>query len=268
MFVDTHTHVVAPDRKRYPLTPVEASGGWYREAPVSVEELVAAMDEAGVDRAVLVQAVSAYRFDNRYALDCSRANTARCTSVVCTDLGTPDATATVRRLVGDGARGLRWWALADESLAEPRDVWDLLASARLPVVITMFARRLEELDGLLEVLPPAPIALDHCAFADFSSGVPAQLRAIARHPAVTLKVSTIVLDGLAEHGDVRDGLAEIASCFGADRLMWGSDYSQTHDRSYAELAELARHAARGLDHDAREAFLGGTALRMWPELAR
>ena len=84
---------------------------------------------------------------------------------------------------------------------------------------------------------------------------------------VSLKVSTIVLDGLRSHGDVRDGLAELAACFGAERLMWGSDFSQTHDRPYAELAEQARFAASHLDDDARAAFLGGTALRHWPELA-
>ena len=115
-------------------------------------------------------------------------------------------------------------------------------------------------------LPDVPIAVDHCAFADFSHGVPDDLRALVDHPRVSLKVSTIVLDRMAEHGDVRDGLAELAACFGADRLMWGSDFSQTHDRPYPELAEYARRAASRLDPGAREAFLGGTAMRLWPQL--
>ncbi len=48
--------------------------------------------------------------------------------------------------------------------------------------------------------------------------------------------------------------------------MWGSDYSQTHDAPYAELAELPRHAASKLADDARWAYLAGTALALWPEL--
>ena len=56
--------------------------------------------------------------------------------------------------------------------------------------------------------------------------------------------------------------------FGADRLMWGSDYSQTHDRSYAELLGLAEAATAELSPGDRAAYLGGTALRLWPELAR
>ena len=265
LVVDTHTHVVARESGQYPL---DAVGGWYRDAAVSVEELLALMGEARVDRAVLVQAVSAYRHDNRYVLDSAMRDPARCTSVVCLDPQAPGAAAELRRLATSrGAHGLRWWALADEPLGEPRAMWDELQELGLPVVVTMFARRLDELARVVAGLPPVPIALDHCAFADLSGGVPEDLRLLAALPTISLKVSTIVLDGMAEHGDVRDGLAELVAVFGADRLMWGSDFSQTHDRPYPDLADLARHAASRLEDHDRAAFLGGTALRLWPELA-
>jgi predicted TIM-barrel fold metal-dependent hydrolase len=268
MIVDTHTHVVAPDGERYPLQALEAEGGWYRDAAVSVDGLVELMDEARVDRAVLVQGVSAYRYDNRYVLDSGARRRDRCTSVVCLDTQAPGAVTELRRLTHEhGGRGLRWWALSTEPLGEPRALWDELAVLGLPVVVTMFASRLDELRSVVPTLPPVPIALDHCAFADFARGVPDELRAFAALPTVSLKVSTIVLDGMGAHGDVRDGVAELAACFGAERLMWGSDFSQTHDRPYPELAELARSATGRLDDDARGAFLGGTALRHWPELA-
>jgi predicted TIM-barrel fold metal-dependent hydrolase len=268
VIVDTHTHVIAPDPAGYPLDALEPTGGWYRDAAVSVEGLLVLMAEAGVDRAVLVQAVSAYRFDNRYVLESAASHADRCSSVVCLDPQAPGAAAELRRLARDhGARGLRWWALADEPLVEPRAVWDELARLGLPVVVTMFARRLGELRDAVLTLPPVPIAVDHCAFADFSHGVPEDLRALSALPTISLKVSTIVLEAMARHGDVRDGLRELAACFGADRLMWGSDFSQTHDRPYPELAEQARFAASRLTDDARAAFLGGTALRLWPELA-
>jgi predicted TIM-barrel fold metal-dependent hydrolase len=268
MIVDTHTHVVAPDTDRYPFHEREAEGAWYRDAVVSVDDLVERMDEARVDRAVLVQGVGAYRFDNRYVLDSAARFRDRCSSVVCLDPQAPGAAAELRRLACDReARGLRWWALSAEPLAEPRAMWDEIATLDLPVVVTMFAGRLGELRRVVPTLPPVPIALDHCAFADFARGVPDELRAFASFPTVSLKVSTLVLDGMRAHGDVRDGLAELAACFGAERLMWGSDFSQTHDRPYVELAEQARFAASRLDDDKRAAFLGGTALRYWPELA-
>jgi hypothetical protein len=49
--------------------------------------------------------------------------------------------------------------------------------------------------------------------------------------------------------------------------MWGSDYSQTHDRPYVELAGYARHAASKLGDEDRNWFLAGTARSLWPELA-
>ncbi len=200
-------------------------------------------------------------------VDSAQQFTGRCASVVCLDPAAPGAPAELRALVTQkGAGGLRWWALTDEPLDEPRATWDELARLGVPVVVTMFATRLVELAALVPRLPEVPIAVDHCAFADFSHGVPDDLRALVDHPRVSLKVSTIVLDRMAEHGDVRDGLAELAACFGGDRLMWGSDFSQTHDRPYPELAEYARRAASRLDPDAREAFLGGTAMRLWPQL--
>jgi predicted TIM-barrel fold metal-dependent hydrolase len=216
---------------------------------------------------VLVQAVGAYRHDNRYVLDAAAAHRDRCTSVVCIDLGAPDATAELRRLVGEhGARGLRWWALDGQPFDEPREVWDELERLDIPVVVTLFADRLEDLLRIVPSLPPVPLALDHCAFVDWSAGVPGPLAAVREHRNVSMKVSTIVLDAMAEHGDVRDAVAQLAASVGGDRLLWGSDFSQTHDRSYADLAALARHAASRLDDADRAAFLGENALRIWPEL--
>jgi predicted TIM-barrel fold metal-dependent hydrolase len=59
----------------------------------------------------------------------------------------------------------------------------------------------------------------------------------------------------------------LAERFGADRLVWGSDYPQTHDRSYAELLALGRDACAGLPADDQAGVLGENALRLWPALA-
>jgi len=141
----------------------------------------------------------------------------------------------------------------------------------VPVVITMFAPRLEELLAVVPTLPPVPIAIDHCAFADYTHGIPEVMRDLSRLPAeqgvtVSWKVSTITLDAMEAAGDMRDGLAELVDRVGDERVLWGSDFSQTHDRPYDELAEQARRAASRLGDDARAAFLGVNALRLWPDL--
>ena len=85
MIVDSHVHVIAPDLERYPFTPRPLSGQWYIDAPCSADALLSAMDATGVDRAVLVQAVGAYSFDNAYAADESRARPDRFVSAACID---------------------------------------------------------------------------------------------------------------------------------------------------------------------------------------
>ena len=80
-------------------------------------------------------------------------------------------------------------------------------------------------------------------------------------------MSSNALEAAEPHGDLCDFVCELAARFGARRLMWGSDYSQTHDLPYAELVARQRHASSRLsDHD-REWYLGRTALTLWPELA-
>ncbi len=100
--VDTHVHVIAEDEAAYPLDPSGATGAWYRDDPCTVERLVRLLDAHDVGSAVLVQAISAYRFDNRYALDAAAAHPGRTTAVACPDLAGPDPGAEATRLVEAG----------------------------------------------------------------------------------------------------------------------------------------------------------------------
>jgi predicted TIM-barrel fold metal-dependent hydrolase len=146
-------------------------------------------------------------------------------------------------------------------------VWDEIANLGVPAVVTVLPDRLAELADVLPGLGPVPIALDHCGFVEYSAGIPATLAALAPFTNLHLKVTSNALDLMAAHGDPADIVAELASVFGG-RLMWGSDYSQTHDRPYPELVEWGRSGAAKLSEVDRGAYLGGNALRMWPELAR
>ena len=265
--VDTHVHVVAPDESRYPLNPSGVTAPWYRDDPCSVERLLGLLDDHDVAAAVLVQAISAYRFENRYALDAAAAHPGRTTPVACVDLAGPDPAGEATRVVATGARGLRWVAIHDGGLTEPAAVWAVADAARLPVVVTILAEHLPALADALPRLPRVRLALDHCGFADFAHGIPDELAVLADAPNLALKVTTIALDDAAAHGDVRELLGDLVDRFGADRLMWGSDYSQTHDRPYGEAVEYARHAASKLRDADREAFLAGTARAYWPELS-
>src|SRR6476660_3043143 len=68
--IDTHCHVVSPDRQRYPLAPIGGKqSDWSSERPTTPEQLIEAMDQAGVTKAAVVQASTAYGHDSSYLAD-------------------------------------------------------------------------------------------------------------------------------------------------------------------------------------------------------
>ena len=92
MIIDTHTHVIATDTKKYPLAPLFGKQSTWSEAhPIDYPDMVKANIEAGVDKAVLVQASSAYAFDNSYTADSVAAHPERYTGVFSVDVVAPDA---------------------------------------------------------------------------------------------------------------------------------------------------------------------------------
>lgn len=275
--VDAHVHVVAADHAAYPLQPMPLSGPWYREAPCTAEELLTRMDAAGVARAILVQPLGAYSHDNRYAADSAARHPERFAAVCCVDPNGDDPVGALTHWVGErGMRGVRLVALARDGaprLDDPRSrpLWERAAGLGVPVVVTIFFHQLPELEKVLHRHPEVPVALDHCAFPPLAhepwpEALP--LFGLAAHGNLYLKVSTHVLDAAARGGDPRRFVAALAERFGAERLLWGSDFSQTHDRPYAHLVELGREACAALSPEGRAWCLGRSAARLWPPVDR
>lgn len=271
MIVDAHTHIVAEDQERYPLSPRSLSGEWYKEAPCSAEGLLDAMVASGVDRAILVQPMGAYSFDNRYTADSAAAHPGRFVSACSVDPDGETPLETLTQCVDEaGMRGVRLFAISTGKswLTEPRTfpIWERAAELGIHVIVTILGHQLGELRAMLERYPTIDVSLDHCAFPD--PRAPEPLLALADLPNLHLKVSTHVIDAAIEaDGRPEPFITRLARRFGADRIMWGSDFCQTHDRSYAQLVDLGHRAFAELDSSARTACLGGTALRLWPSLA-
>jgi L-fuconolactonase len=274
VIVDTHVHVVAADTERYPLRPKGPELDWFREAPVTVEDFLSFMTAAGVDRAVLVQPMSAYGFDNRYVIDSARMHADRLASVVILDT-VDDPARRLRAMAGEGVTGVRLFAIANPTLGrldgpQALVLWEAAAELGLVVVATILPPQLPELRAVLERFAGVTVALDHCAFPDLLGGSPyakaADLFELAAFPNLHLKVSCHLLEQAEAADDARDLVDRLAAVFGADRLLWGSDFPQTHDRSYAELVELGRNACSRLSPADQRRFLGENARRLWPRL--
>ena len=274
MIVDTHVHVIARDDARYPLRPSGIGSQWYREHPVTVEEFTVTADAAGVARAVLVQAHGAYNADNTYVLDAVASAPDRFAGVVVVDPDDADPAGRLRELATHpGCQGVRLFGIGPEPPAwfdgdVGAALWDTAAELGLRVVATLLAPELPRLAAMLRRRPDVPVVLDHCGFPDLQdaphlAGADALL-ALADHPGLHLKVTSHVLEAAGAHAPAFVEL--VAGRFGADRLLWGSDYPQTHDRSYAELLTLVTEACAGLPAGDQARLLGGNALRLWPSL--
>ena len=267
MHVDAHTHVVAADHEAYPLSPAALPGSWYTDSPCTAEGLLAEMDGAGVDRAVLVQPAGAYSFDNRYAADSAAAHQDRFVAACAIDpYGDKPVETLGHWLSRPAVGGVRFFALSRSRswLSDPSTfaLWEQASASGAHVIVTVFESQLDELAPVLGRFGKVAVSLDHCGFCDVTS--PEPLLALARFDHLCLKVTTNVIDAaVAAEGTARRFVSRLAGAFGAERLMWGSDYCQTHDRPYAELVRAGIEAFGDLSGAQQDACLGGTAQRLW-----
>ena len=68
--IDIHPHIISDDTTKYARVPLfGVPSDWSKDRPVTIEGLVAAMDEAGVDQAAVVQSSTCYGYDNSYVVD-------------------------------------------------------------------------------------------------------------------------------------------------------------------------------------------------------
>ena len=103
--IDSHCHAWTMDPARYPWhqtlahVPIPAR-------PATAEDLIAAMELAGVERAVLVQP-SVYGYDNAYLFDSMTSHPGRFAGVSLVDPRRSDGPDRVRDEYDHGARGVR-----------------------------------------------------------------------------------------------------------------------------------------------------------------
>jgi L-fuconolactonase len=275
VIVDTHTHVIAPDTSRFPLRPSGVGSTWFRDAPCDADELATLTADAGVDAAVLVQAFGAYSYDNAYVIAAAAERADRFVSVAIVDAEDPGSPRLLRALADEPAfTGVRLFSIGPMDRPQPTwlddpqtfGVWETCGELGLRVVVACLPEHLGRLGSVLEHFPEQRVVLDHCGFVDLVADA-ADLYALAALPNLHCKLTSHVLEA-ADATRKADAVVEgLVAEFGADRIVWGSDFPQTHDRPYRELVDLARRACENLSDADRDLVLGGTAKSLWPELA-
>ncbi len=279
--IDTHTHVISPDPARYPVAPLGGKqSDWSRARPTTADMLLTAMDEAGIAKSAVVQASTAYGFDNSYLAASVAAHPDRFTGVFSIDMFGADAPMQFKRWTEAGLTGMRLFTTGSTSpgqadwLADERTfpIWELAEAANLPICLQMQPEGVPDLLRLLVRFKRVPIVLDHMARPRLSDGPPysgAQwLFDLATFPNVFLKLTSRTVEQAAEGESTPENFfPKLVAAFGADRIIWGSNFP-AHAGPMSRLLEEARHALSCLGKAERDSIFSGTARALYPALAR
>jgi predicted TIM-barrel fold metal-dependent hydrolase len=147
-------------------------------------------------------------------------------------------------------------------------LWDEAAAHSLPVVVTVWTAQLPGVAAMATAYPDLVVAIDHCAFPTFPDGLGPVLE-LAALPNVAVKVSAHLFhDAVAGGVQPESVLTTLVQTYGAQRVIWGSDFPQTSEPSYPGIVEEGRRAAAALPEQDRDSILGGNARRLWWPLSR
>lgn len=280
---DLHTHIISPDTERYPVSPLGGTrSSWSSERPADLDGLLTQLDKACVDKAAVVQASTAYGFDNRYVADSIDGHRDRLIGVCSVDFRASDALgqikhwisernfAGVRIRAADGTTPVPSETRLDDPVIDP--VWAYLEAQRIPACIQMHSSHTPPLLSVLEKFPRLVVALDHGARPRLEGGPPYaaadELFALAAYPGVFLKITSVTIQRANREpgGDARKLIRRLAEGFGAGHLAWGSNFPASKG-SLSELRETAANATSELTADERTSFFAGSAARIYPRLA-
>ncbi len=259
--LDAHLHAVDLATCVDDLTG-NPNARWWEQLDCAPEAVAARVQAAGVSGGVLVQAVGAHGFDNSLVLGAAEALGDDWRAMVAVGSTVEDPLSVLDRAVALRATGLRLFSIPDPWLSSDVAV-ELVQRCADSGVGPSVCCRAEELQAVARIaaaVPDCEIALDHCGFVSLG-GDDRALVDLATRENLVVKLSTGVFD-TAPVAPL-SVVSRLLDLFGAERIVWGSDHPQVHDRAYPELVTLVGDALRGLDATTQAAVLGGNAARLW-----
>ena len=279
--MDIHPHIIANDAKRYPLAPLGGhQSDWSRTRPVTTEQMIAAMDQAGVAKSALVQASTCYGHDNSYVADAVAAHPNRFTGVFSVDVLAPDAPERMKYWVGRGLTGMRLFTIGstmpDQAswLDDPKSypAWECAAALNLSICLQMSPAAFPQMIRMVERFPTVRIILDHLARPVLQDGPPyaaaKSLFALAKYPTIYLKLTPrSCIESRNGKATPETFFPKLVSTFGASRIAWGSNYPSS-EGSLPELLALAKNTLSCLSQEDQSWIFAKTAQSLYPALAK
>lgn len=271
--IDAHHHLWDPERVDYPWL---ASSGPILNRRIDFDDLGPLLQEARVDATVLVQSADSAE-DTNFMFEVAQQHAEIAGVVAWVPLDQP---ATTEKMMEDlvtrerfcGIRNLIHeredpdWVVSNPVAASLR----ILEKAHIPFdLVAVLPRHLEHVPVLCERHPELRIVIDHLSKPPIRSRErwARQMAIAAQSPNVYAKVSGLYPSEGPRVWTIED-LKPIVNCalelFGANRLMWGSDWPICEVAGgYAAVSGALFSLFDNLDKLDKEAVLGGTATNFY-----
>src|SRR5215211_3994827 len=211
----------------------------HREEPLGAEELLGLMDEAGVDRAILVP--PSWEGDrNDLAIAAARKYPDRFAVMGRFDPDTPGARERLLRWRDQaGMLGLRFTfhtALLRQPFLDGRFdwVWGEAERYGLPVMVLIHHPYMGRMDAIAAAHPKLQLVMDHLGLVNGEKDAHAfrdldKLLALAIHPNVAVKSNALpcYTDEPYPYRGLHPYIRRVYKAFGPQRMFWGTDQSRS-----------------------------------------
>ena len=257
--VDTHCH---------------ASPYWYEP----VETLLDQMNRNGVDKATLIQIGGEY--DNSYFVECVRRFPGRFSAVALVDTDRPDAPERLEEWVKQVVEGIRLRPIARSPGRDHLAIWRKAAEFGIAVsaqgsAVDEFSS--QEFESVIKELPNLNIIIEHLGGGGQDTKPPhnryRKVLALAKYPNTFMKIPGFG-EMCSRPNPLRKPfpfenvppLIEMAiDAFGAQRLMWGSNFPPVAGRGegYRNSLRLPMEHVKFKSQEDKEWIFGKTATTLF-----
>ncbi|WP_256761879.1 amidohydrolase [Cohnella sp. WQ 127256] len=275
MKIDAHQHFWNLDKVEYPWL-VPSYGSIYRT--IEADELEPQIKAAGIDKTVIVQAMNSYA-DTDYMLETGAKFDWVGGVVGWVPLDNPDEAAKkleeyTKNPLFKGVRHLIHEEKDPDWVVQDKVIEGLKVLAAFGMtfdVVAVFPNHLKHIPLIAEKVPKLRMVIDHLAKPQIKNRLmepwASELKTAASYPQVYAKLSGLNTAADWDHWSAADLIPytdHAFDVFGADRLMFGSDWPVANlAGSYSKVWGEANKMLEGRSQVEIDAVLGGTAVSFY-----
>lgn len=267
--IDTHLHCFAGKDARFPF---HANAPYRPEGKATPEHLLACMDGAGVDHAIVVHP-EPYQDDHRYLDHCLRVGGKRLKGTCLFFADQPASLARLPglvkkhpgRIVAARIHAFRKDRIPDFEAADIGRLWKAAADLDLAVQLHFEPKYAGGFEKYIRRFPRTKVIIDHLGRP--LQGTPAEHARVfrwARYPNTIIKVASLPAPGSKTPRPIGPIIHRLVTAYGPERSIYGGGFNgmatPASYRAYRErvIGFLAKFSARDRAH-----VLGGTAARIF-----